>query len=51
MYIVMCQLDEDGEKTGEYTGVTYDRYEDARREFLEANSNVQIFSAWIEEVE
>ncbi len=51
MYKVMAQLDRDGEATGEYTGVTYDRYEDARREYLEANANVQIFYAWIEEVE
>ena len=51
MYKVMAQIDRDGEATGEYTGTAYDRYEDARREFLKAKADVQIFSAWIEEVE
>lgn len=51
MYKVIAQLDRDGEATGEYTGITYNRYEDARRELLDAKADVQIFFAWIEKVE
>lgn len=51
MYRVMAQLDEYGDKTGEYTGEVYERYEDAKQELIEARQNTQIFHAWIEEVE
>lgn len=48
-YIVMVQIDEYGDMTGEYTGIEYDNREDARKEFLQAKDDVQVFSAWIEE--
>ena len=50
MYKVMVQLDENGDVTGEYTGILYNSREDARREFFKAKADAQIFCAWIEEV-
>lgn len=51
MYKVMVQIDSDGDFIEEYTGEVYDKYEEAKSEFLKAKEDVQVFSAWIKKVE
>lgn len=47
-YVVMIQLDEDGENVCEYTGTEYTDRNEARAEFFKAKEDAQVFCAWID---